>query len=171
MEGTVPLPEAQLDRFGLRVILGYPSAENERVILRRFETDQAPEVVPVLGPAGVTTLQRSRAAVVVADDVVDYLLGVVRATREDNRLALGASPRAALALHRAAQARALLRGRSFVLPDDVKALAVPVLAHRLVPTGAARLRGVTAQSVLAEVLVGHEVPVEDLSASTHEGPA
>jgi len=170
MEGTFPLPEAQLDRFGLRVILGYPSAGNERAILRRFETDQAPEVAPVLDPTGVTTLQRARAAVVVADDVVDYLLGVVRATRADNRLALGASPRAALALHRAAQARALLHGRSFVLPDDVKVLAVPVLAHRLVPTGAARVRGVTAQSVLAEILADHDVPVEDLSASTHGDP-
>lgn len=170
MEGTFPLPEAQLDRFGLRVTLGYPSAENERAILRRFEADRAPEVGPVLAAAEVIALQRARAAVVVADDVVDYLLGVVRATREDSRLALGASPRAALALHRAAQARALLGGRSFVLPDDVKALAVPVLAHRLVPTGAARLRGVSAQSVLAEILVGHEVPVEDLSASTPEGP-
>jgi len=161
MEGTFPLPEAQLDRFGLRVALGYPSVADERTILRRFEADRAPEVAPVLGPEGVLALQQARGSVGVADDVVDYLLGLVRATRDDARLALGASPRAALGLHRAAQARALLRGRDYVLPDDVKALAIPVLAHRVVPTGAARLRGVSAEAVIAEIVRAHAVPVED----------
>ncbi len=170
MEGTFPLPEAQLDRFGLRVTLGYPSPEEERAILRRYETDRVPQVNAVLDPAGVLALQQARGDVSVSDDLTGYLLRLVRATRDDPRLSLGASPRAALALHRAVQARALLRGRSFALPDDVKALAVPVLAHRLVVAAPARLRGATAASVLAEILDAEEVPVEeDLLGSTFPG--
>ena len=161
LEGTFPLPEAQLDRFALRVTLGYPSLEDEHSILQRFEHDRTPSLAPVVGPAGVIALQRARAEVIVADDIRSYLLEMVRATRNDSRLALGASPRASLALHRATQARALLQGRTFALPDDVKALAVPVLAHRLVATASARLHGETPAGVLAELVDRQAVPVED----------
>jgi MoxR-like ATPase len=166
LEGTFPLPEAQLDRFLLRVSLGYPSLDDEHAILRRFEHDQAPTPGAVIDPAGVIALQHARSEVTVADDIRSYLLGLVRATRDDGRLALGASPRASLALHRATQARALLQGRTFALPDDVKALVVPVLAHRLVVTASARLRGETPAGVLAEIVERESVPVEDETVGT-----
>jgi MoxR-like ATPase len=162
LEGTFPLPEAQLDRFLVRVTLGYPSLAEEDSILRRFEHDDPfTRLRSVVTPEDVVTLQRRRGEIAVSDPVRAYLLEVVRATRTDARVALGASPRAALALNRASQARALLQGRSFVLPDDVKALAEPVLAHRLLLTAQARLRGDTPDSVIAAVLDAVAVPVED----------
>ena len=162
LEGTFPLPEAQLDRFLVRVTLGYPSLEEEAAILRRFENDDPfSRLASVVTPAQVVALQRRRGEIVVSDAVRAYLLDVVRTTRTDERVGLGASPRAALALHRAGQARALLHGRSFVIPDDVKALAGPVLAHRLVLTVQARLRGDTPDTVVAAVLGAVPVPVED----------
>jgi MoxR-like ATPase len=162
LEGTFPLPEAQLDRFLVRVTLGYPSLTEEDSILRRFEHDDPfTRLRAVVTPEDVVTLQRRRGEIAVSDPVRAYLLEVVRATRTDARVALGASPRAALALNRASQARALLQGRSFVLPDDVKALAEPVLAHRLLLTAQARLRGDTPDSVVAAVLDAVAVPVED----------
>jgi MoxR-like ATPase len=166
LEGTFPLPEAQLDRFVVRVALGYPSLEEEHAILRRFEDDDPfARLVPVTTAPAVAALQRQRGQVTVGDAVRAYLLEVVRSTRSDERVVLGASPRAALSLHRAAQARALLHGRSFVLPDDVKALAVAVLAHRLVLTAQARLRGETADGIVRAVLGAVEVPVEDDAAA------
>jgi MoxR-like ATPase len=168
MEGTFPLPEAQLDRFLLRVRPGYPTRDEEDAILCRFERDDPlARLTAVASDAEVVGLQQQRAAVVVSDGVRRYLLDVVRATRGDSRLLLGASPRASLALHRAAQARALLDGRSFALPDDVKDLAGPVLAHRLILTAEARLRGETPDGVVAAVLGSVPVPVEDDTA----GPA
>jgi len=162
LEGTFPLPEAQLDRFLLRVSLGYPSREEEDAIIRRFDDDDPlSRVEPVVSPAEVVALQHQRGRIVVAEPVRTYLLDVVRSTRTDPRLALGASPRAALALHRAAQARALLQGRSYVLPDDVKALAVPVLAHRVILTSPARLRGETPDGVMAGIVGSVGVIVED----------
>ncbi len=161
LEGTFPLPEAQLDRFVLRVTLGYPSLDQEHEILLRFEHDQVPDLIPVTGPDEVVDLQRTRGAIVVNNDIRSYLVDLVRSTRQDDRLSLGASPRAALALHRAVQARALLRGRAYALPDDVKALASPVLAHRLVLSPAARLRGATPGGIIGEILARLAVPVED----------
>jgi MoxR-like ATPase len=164
LEGTFPLPEAQLDRFCLRVHLGYPSRDDEDEVLRRYETDR--DLLPgaVTDAAEICAWQDARTEIVVADDVRSYLLDVVRATRDDERIGLGASPRAALALHRAAQARALLAGRRFALPDDVKALVRPVLGHRLSLTTAARLRGATTDDVLASILEATAVPVEDIGA-------
>jgi MoxR-like ATPase len=161
LEGTYPLPEAQLDRFLVRIDLGYPSLEEEEEILRRFERDD-PEtsLVAVTSPARLIALQQARREVSIADPVRDYLLDLVRRTRQDTRIQLGASPRAALALQRASQAHALLEGRAFVLPDDVKALAVAVLAHRLVVSAASRLRGLTAEGLVAELLDAAPVPVE-----------
>ncbi|MCL2394901.1 MAG: MoxR family ATPase [Acidimicrobiaceae bacterium] len=162
LEGTFPLPEAQLDRFLVRVTLGYPSAEEEDAILRRFERDDPfARIEAVVTPEDVASLQERRGEIEVSDPVRAYLLDVVRATRTDERVALGASPRAALALHRASQARALVQGRPHVLPDDVKALARPVLAHRLLLTAQARLRGDTPEGVIAAVVDSVAVPVED----------
>src|SRR5580704_9993046 len=118
LEGTFPLPEAQLDRFLLRVTLGYPSNEQEFEILRRFEHDVDAVLEPVTNSAELLELQHRRASILVSDDVRSYLVAVARETRTDARLRLGASPRATLALHRACQARALLDGRDYVLPDD-----------------------------------------------------
>jgi MoxR-like ATPase len=159
------LPEAQLDRFLLKISLGYPSLEDEAEILRRFEGDATAPPPVAVDAAGIISLQRARGEVKVGDAVRGYLLGLVRATREDERTLLGASPRASLALHRATQAQALLAGRDFALPDDVKAMALPVLAHRLIPTASARLHGETPEAILTEILDRHEVPVESALAA------
>jgi MoxR-like ATPase len=162
LEGTFPLPEAQLDRFLLRVHPGYPSVEEEDAMIRRFESgDPLSRLTPEVGAADVLALQAARDAIHVGDEVRAYLLQVVRSTRSDERVALGASPRAALALNRAVQANALLAGRNFAVPDDVKALTPAVLAHRLILSTDARLRGHTAEAVLATVLDTVPVPVED----------
>jgi MoxR-like ATPase len=162
LEGTFPLPEAQLDRFLLRVHPGYPSVEEEDAMIRRFESgDPLSRLTPEVGAADVLALQGARDAIHVGDEVRAYLLQVVRSTRSDERVALGASPRAALALNRAVQANALLAGRNFAVPDDVKALTPAVLAHRLIRSTDARLRGHTAEAVLATVLDTVPVPVED----------
>jgi MoxR-like ATPase len=163
LEGTFPLPEAQLDRFSLRTRLGYPSAEEEHGILARFDrADPLSALEAVADPVIVAALQDDRAAVEVSEPVRGYLVAVVRATRTDPAVALGASPRASLALFRAIQARALLDGRRFAVPDDVKALAEPVLAHRLLLTTPARLQGETAEAVVTRALGAEAVPVEDL---------
>jgi MoxR-like ATPase len=162
MEGTFPLPEAQLDRFLIRIRPGYPTLEEEDAILRRFESDNPlSRLQSVAGPADILAWQDQRAAVLVADQVRAYLLEVIRSTRTDERVALGASPRAALALHRAVQARAMLDDRAFVVPDDIKALASAVLGHRLILSAEARLRGNTAEDVIEAVLTATPVPVED----------
>jgi MoxR-like ATPase len=162
LEGTFPLPEAQLDRFLLRVRPGYPSLEEEDAILRRFERDDPmARMVPVASEEDILRLQRQREGVLVGDAVRAYLLEVVRLTRRDKRLLLGASPRAALSLHRASQARALLSGRAFAVPDDVKALAPAVLAHRLVLAADARLHGESPEGVVRQILETVAVPVED----------
>jgi MoxR-like ATPase len=153
LEGTFPLPEAQLDRFLMRVSLGYPSEDDERAILRRFrEVSSAAaleRVEPVVSGEDLLTLQAASRGVHVSEPVEGYLLSVVRATRGHEALDLGASPRASLALYRAAQARAALHGRDFVLPDDVKALAPAVLGHRLLPAAQPRLRGRRAAARIA----------------------
>jgi MoxR-like ATPase len=161
LEGTFPLPEAQLDRFLLRLQIGYPSAEEEAVILERFARDTpVREVGPTIDMPTLLAWQRRRGSVRVAPDVRDYLLSLVRATREHDDVVLGASPRAALGVYRACQAWALLEGRDFVIPDDVKLLLNPALAHRLVLSAGGRLRGASAEAVVQAVLDGAEVPVE-----------
>ena len=162
LEGTFPLPEAQLDRFLMRIAPGYPTRDQEDLMLRRFEHDDPFTRLSAVVTAGdILALQRQRAGVMVGDAVRAYLLDVVRATRGDARVVLGGSPRAALSLHRASQARSLIDGRAFAVPDDVKALAADVLAHRLVLSAEARLRAQTAESVVASVLETVPVPVED----------
>ena len=134
LEGTYPLPEAQLDRFLIRVAIGYPNADEERQILerRRGRRQDDVEVGAVVPRAEVLGMQQALEDVFVADVVMQYVVDLVQATRVDHRVALGASPRGALALLKLARAFAALRGRDFVTPDDVKAMAGPALAHRLI---------------------------------------
>jgi MoxR-like ATPase len=134
LEGTYPLPEAQLDRFLMRLAVGYPEREDEVEILarRRQRREDAISVAPVTSRAELLAMQASLEDVHVADVTERYIVDLVRATRVDHRVALGASPRGALALLKLSRALAALRRRDFVLPDDVKAMAVPALAHRLI---------------------------------------
>jgi MoxR-like ATPase len=159
LEGTFALPEAQLDRFVVRIALGYPDEADERTIARRYREASEPldAVAAVLDPADLPSLRDATRRVTVSDEVEQYLVRIVRATRDHPDLQLGASPRASVSLYRAAQARALLEGRDFVLPDDVAALAGPVLEHRLVVDVDRELRGATAGAAMAEVL--ERVPV------------
>ncbi len=159
LEGTFPLPEAQLDRFLLCLKMGYPSAVDEVTILDRFQQDDPlANLEVVITPSQVFTLQQARREILVAAPVKDYIVNLVRATRESASLRFGASPRASLHLMRAAQALAALRGRTYVLPDDVKWLAEPVLCHRLIVDTKEMVRGVTAEKVLAEIISRVAIP-------------
>ena len=161
MEGTFPLPEAQLDRFMVRIELGYPTPEEESAILQRFERATAePSVDAVTDAAELREMQELVTTVRVDESVRGYVVAVAQATRRHGGLTLGASPRAALALYRTCQANAALDGRDFVSPDDVKALASPVLAHRMLITSNARLRGRTADHAVEEILGQVPVPIE-----------
>ena len=165
LEGTFPLPEAQLDRFLVRMSLGYPSLEDEEALVARGgAVRQTPELSAVVAPDELLRAIAACAQVRVHDDVRRYLVEVARATRADADVRLGASPRATLALHRAAQARAAVQGREFVTPDDVKALAKPVLAHRLIASLEARLRGRDASAIIDSILDKVPVPVEPTRA-------
>jgi len=142
-EGTYPLPESQLDRFLLRTDMGYPDRPAERDLLRQHrEGEPVDHLQPVLNADDITRLQERTRTVRVDDGIADYVLDVIEATRARSEIVLGASTRAAIGLYRASQAAALIDGRDFVVPDDVKALAVPVLAHRLI----ARAGGVGANT-------------------------
>jgi MoxR-like ATPase len=159
-EGTFALPQAQLDRFLLRVRIGYPDEPEERTIAHRYRDAAEPldAIEAVLDGPGLIALRDDVRAIRVADEVEAYGVAVVRATRSHADLQLGASPRASVALYRAAQAAALLAGRTFVLPDDIKAMAAPVLAHRLVVDLDRSLRGASSDNALAEILATVPVP-------------
>jgi MoxR-like ATPase len=162
LEGTFPLPEAQVDRFIMRVAVGYPDEDEERAVLRRFREDNPlAGLRPVVDAVQILEIQRVVRQVFVHAAVETYIVRLVRATREHNAVQLGASPRGSLALYHAAQARAAIRGRSFVLPDDVKALIQPVLGHRIIPTSQARVRGRAAGDILNEISSQVPVPVEE----------
>ena len=158
-QGTYPLPEAQLDRFMLRIGVGYPSAEAELgMILARKTEDPLAKVRAVCTAARIAELQREVREVEVKDAVARYMLAIVQRTREAVPLELGISPRGALAFFRACQARALLLARAYVSPEDVHALAAPVLAHRVQLTTQARYGGTTVVGVLADVVKAIPVP-------------
>jgi len=161
LEGTFPLPEAQLDRFLVRLALGYPSPKEESRMLERFQRSITTESVScVLNGATLTVLQATCRGVFVDDSLRAYISGLCRATRTDESIRLGASPRAALALQQASQAYAAMHGRDYVIPDDVKAVAQPVLAHRLLLDTTASLRGETAVAVIERVLQTVPVPID-----------
>ncbi len=158
-EGTYPLPESQLDRFLMRVSVGYPSPHAELEILDAHgDHDPFRDIGPVVAASDVERLALATRQVHVAPSLKAYLVDVAQATRRSSHLALGVSPRATLALQRVAKARAAAEGRNYVLPDDVKALAVPVLAHRLIVTPEAQLQGISPADALAEVLRAVPVP-------------
>lgn len=160
-EGTYRLPEAQLDRFTARIKLGYPAGEDERVMLRRMrQKSPLEELEPVTDAAEVLQAQRLVRQVRVDATLEDYLLAIVAATRQAEGVVLGASPRAALALERFAQALAAIEGRDYLIPDDIKTAALPVLAHRLILSYEARLEGKSAEGVLANIVQRIPVPVE-----------
>jgi MoxR-like ATPase len=161
LEGTFPLPEAQLDRFLIKLVIGYPSEEDERAIMRRFkESSPLTDLQPVTSPDELVASQRLVRRVHVSPVVEGYILALVRATRLHDSIELGASPRATLALYRTSQALAAARGRGYVLPDDVKEMAAPTLAHRLMLSTRTRLRGRDNSAILGEILSSVPVPVE-----------
>jgi MoxR-like ATPase len=161
MEGTFPLPEAQLDRFMLHISMGYPSRDEEAAMLQRFRgVGQNLEVSAVASPADIGIAQDAVDAVRVDETVQTYLLQLIGGTRTSTDLRLGASPRATLALQHAAQARAAMSGRDFVLPDDIKQLAAPVLSHRVVLDSSAYLRGRTAEQAINAIVSATNVPIE-----------
>jgi len=162
LEGTFALPEAQLDRFMLRLQLGYPSESEEGAILSRFEQENPLEKLgSVTGAEELLKLQKLCRQTYVDECVRNYTVSVVRATRTHPDIKLAASPRAALSLHQISQALAAVRGRSFVTPDDIKYLAVPALAHRVIVKTEARLKGKTAGQIIQEILTKVPVPVEE----------
>jgi len=162
LEGTFPLPEAQLDRFLLKIKLGYPEREEEIQILDRFrDKDPLNELGPVVGPEAFVGMQQATRQIRVSGPVVAYVTDIVRGTRDHAALQYGASPRASIGLMRAAQGMAALNGRSFVLPDDVKKLAGPVLSHRLILKEEERLRGTETDQVIEDIVDRTAVPVGD----------
>ena len=160
--GTYPLPEAQMDRFFLRISIGYPTIEQEMDVLDRYSGAVKPmaTIEPVCTAQDVIEMQEQVAQIYCSPEVRSYVATLVAATRQDPALTLGASTRAAIALIHGAQACALLDGRDFILPEDVQHMALPVLAHRLVLNPEARMKGVTAQQVLINILQNVTVPVK-----------
>lgn len=161
LQGTFPLPEAQLDRFLLQLPIGYPAADQEAEILRRFRAANPLDALePVTGAEQLVEIQRAVREVHVGPAVEDYIVQIVRATRTHPEIELGASPRGSLGLYRTAQAMAAIRRRAFVLPDDVKALVPYVLPHRFITTAQARLRDRGAREIAQEILRSVPAPVE-----------
>lgn len=160
LEGTFALPEAQLDRFLLKTQLGYPDKKEEVRILERFqETDPFPLLEPVATPGDIIKLQKIRRSIRVSQPIREYIADIVHATRDDEAIQFGGSPRASLGLMRAGQALAALRGRNYVLPDDIKYLAHPVLTHRLILTENERLKGKSTNHFIERLIRRVPVPV------------
>jgi MoxR-like ATPase len=161
LEGTFPLPEAQIDRFLMRLRLDYPSHSEERLILQRFkEIQPLDDLQAVLTGERLQELQHMIRKVRVEPAVENYIVELVRATRNHSGVELGVSPRGTLALYRSSQAYAAIHGRSYVIPDDVKRIARPVLSHRMIATSQTRLHGRVMEQIIEEVLHNVSVPVE-----------
>ena len=160
--GTYPLPEAQLDRFFMRVSIGYPTAEEEADILERYTSGKKPmeDLRPICTSSDILRLQQEIEGVHTSREVRTYISNIAAASRRNGALQLGVSTRAAISLLRASQACAILDGRDYVMPEDVQKMAEPVLAHRLVLSPEARMRNMTAQRVLANVMGAVQVPVK-----------
>ncbi|SFE58017.1 MoxR-like ATPase [Paenibacillus algorifonticola] len=159
-QGTFPLPEAQLDRFLFKVKMGYPTTDEALQILKRFkEEDPLEQLAPIAGAEEIAEAQQLYSSVRVSDDVLLYMLKLVEQTRSREEVQTGVSPRGSQALLRASQVQAILRGRDFVTPDDVKAMAQPVLAHRLALRGLQRTQG-SAEKIIEDIIRRTEVPAE-----------
>ncbi|OHD73338.1 MAG: AAA family ATPase [Spirochaetes bacterium RBG_13_68_11] len=164
LEGTFPLPEAQMDRFLMRVSIGYPDHAEELRIMERFRgADPLLALQPVSEPAEIVRLQKARAEVRVSEPVREYIVRLVEETRRSSRLQFGASPRASLGLLKTAQALAAMRGRDYALPDDVKHLFAAVVEHRLILLPEERTRGIRPSEITSEILDRVAVPVCDPS--------
>lgn len=162
LEGTFPLPEAQLDRFLMRIDIGYPSELEENAILTRFQVkDPLDELSSVIDSQKILELQKSCRQVYVEESVRNYIIRINTATRHHPDIKLGTSPRASLGLQLASQTMAAIKGRNYVIPDDVKSLAVPILAHRLIAKTSVRLKGKTEKEIVTEILNDLPVPVEE----------
>jgi MoxR-like ATPase len=160
-EGTYPLPEAQLDRFLLRISIGYPSREQEATVLARRAERKRDEITldPVVDASTLLGMQRAIEEVHVSESIALYIVDVVTATRHNTRIQVGASPRGSLALYKLARCHAVLAGRDYVLPDDVKAIAVPALAHRLTLRPELWSQRISAAEVVAQILGEVPTPV------------
>ncbi len=163
-EGTYPLPEAQQDRFLFKVVMGYPEQADELAVMRRFHTGfratrlEDAGLTPVIGPNDLAALRDQVNAVVIEDKIFDYIYSIVSATRGSRQVQVGASPRASLALVAASKAMAALRGRDFVIPDDVKTLAIPILRHRVLLRPEAEVEGIGVETVLRSLIDAQPVP-------------
>jgi len=163
-EGTYPLPEAQLDRFLLKVVVDYPTAEAEVAVLKRHHEGFKPQsldeagITPVIDQAQLAEMQRSAQGVSVEEKIFNYVYEIVKATRQSNDILFGGSPRAGIALLNTGKALAAIRGRDFVIPDDVKELALPVLRHRVVLRPEAEVEGLTVDRVLSGIIEAQVVP-------------
>jgi len=163
-QGVYPLPEAQLDRFLFKLLVPYPDAAEEARIVARFGQRSGPQrpadlgVSAVTNATGIAAASGALAQVTVADEITAYVVRLIRATRDHAELTVGASPRAAVLLAGAARARAALEGRDYVIPDDVKALAVPVLRHRLTLSPAAEIEGRDMEALVADLVEATEAP-------------
>ncbi len=161
LEGTFPLPEAQLDRFFMRLRLDYPSHAEERLILQRFKEQQPLGTLqPVLEATALQSLQKSVHSINIEPGVENYVVELVRATRSHSAVELGVSPRGTLALYRATQAYAAIHGRAYAIPDDVKSLARAMLAHRMLATSQSQMHGDVMEHIVDDVLRTVAVPVE-----------
>ena len=159
--GTYPLPEAQLDRFLMRISMEAPDKEQEKAILLRFMRDEPLETLgSVCTGADILELQRLAREIYVHPVLLDYLVSLTQATRDWPNVEMGVSPRGSLALLRAVRAFALVRGGAYVVPEDIKAVAVPVLAHRIQLSPEARMRNMTPERALSSVMSGVQVPVK-----------
>lgn len=158
--GTYHLPEAQMDRFLMKISMGYPGRENELAILRRKESLTAGELTPVVSCEEILNMVREAAAVRCSEKLEEYIVDIVTATRETSEIALGVSPRGSIALHRASKAYAYIQGRDYVLPDDIKYLAPYVLAHRIMPAPGAKNGFDTNERAIGKVLEKVTVPTE-----------
>jgi len=163
-EGTYPLPEAQQDRFLLKIIVGYPTESAEVEVLRRHHAGFKPQnldeagIQPVLDANELAELQKEVVATTVEDKIFDYIYRLVQATRKSNEIQVGASPRAGIAMLNASKAQARLRGRDFVIPDDVKELALPILRHRVLLRPEAEVEGLTTDQVISRLVNAEAVP-------------
>ncbi|MFH1639339.1 MAG: MoxR family ATPase [Chloroflexota bacterium] len=162
LEGTFPLPEAQLDRFLMKIRMGYPFEEEEKTILSRFQEENPLDCLEsVITAEELLGLQKLCRRIHVDDSLRSYIVAIIRATRSHEGIRLGASPRASLSLHQAAQSLAAIRGRDYVIPDDIKYLSVPIMTHRLIGKTESRLRGHSLEEMVKEIVAGVPVPVEE----------
>lgn len=158
-EGTFPLPEAQLDRFMMKISVGYPDDESELLIIRRFGgNNPIEELQPVVSPEDIKKMREKVKTILVDEKIEKYILSIIKETREREDVLLGASPRAAINLYRACQGRAFIYNRGYVIPDDVKSLVKPVLSHRIILKPEFRLKGITSEDILNKIVSQTAVP-------------